>query len=302
MTASFVGQYDYNNFCRKIKTGDSTLTVDKIIEICNFLNGKYFDDNGRLITNALNDFIYQIIKKAYYEIDYPQIIKDFIKTDYYSNKVKSDIFALTKNLDGYDRMNKMLLSDINMNDFDLFTLNDINDALYECIEKRKIDKDINVKIPIIFRKYMFALDGVGPVDFIINNYTSEELGKEFLINSGLVPHQSFYKGKKVNRLEFNEEHLILIYKFFDKYMLDKKENYVEFIKRNEDFNASTFIANYLEFIENDFSCESITFYNNIEKLNTVEWEKVLEEKANNKIKNLFFDHVNKDKKELKKTI
>ena len=60
MASSFVGQYEYNDFCRKVKFGDPTLSVERLIDICNYLDGKQYDDNGRVIPNVLDDFIYQI--------------------------------------------------------------------------------------------------------------------------------------------------------------------------------------------------------------------------------------------------
>ena len=106
MTASFIGHYTYNDFCRKIKFPDYDLTVEKIIDLCEFLDGKQFDDNGKIIKNVLDDFLYQIIRKSSFDPEYPEVIMEFIKTDYYSDRVKKDIYKMTKNLEGYEKANK----------------------------------------------------------------------------------------------------------------------------------------------------------------------------------------------------
>ena len=180
MTAGVVGQYTYDDFCRKVMFPDTDLTVDKLISICKFLDGKQLIEDDRVVNNALDLYIYYIIRRPYIDPTYSKVIEDFIKSDYFSDKVKKDTYKMTKKLENYKKVNKLLKSDIHVNDFDLETLNDINDAYYEYSEISKYDKNINVKIPVIFNRYMFVLDGNGPVDFIKNNYTEEELGKEFV--------------------------------------------------------------------------------------------------------------------------
>ena len=299
MTARFIGHYTYNDFCRKIKFPDNDLTVEKIIDLCEFLDGKQFDDNGKLIRNVLDDFLYQIIRKPNFDPEYPEVIMNFIKTDYYSDRVKKDIYKMTKSLEGYENINKMLRSKDNMNDFDLFSLNDINDALYEYGERGEIDKNINVKTPVVFHKYMFALDGEGPVSFIINNYKEDELGKEFLTNVGLIPAPEYYQGKTLNRLEFNEEHLIAIYKEYEKYMPNRKDDFVKFVKTNKEFSPREFVSNYLSFIENDFSYKPASTSKK-EIKDIALWRSLVDEKQNDEIKNSFLKYINKDKKVLKK--
>lgn len=303
MTSGFIGQYEYNDFCRKVRFGDYNLTIEKLIDICNYLDGKHYDDNGRIINNVLDDFIYQIIRKPYYAAEFPKEIIDFIKSDYFSDKVKKDIYKMTRNLDGYKDINKLLKSNINVNDFDLFSLNDISDAFYMYCDNKKIDKDINVKIPIIFNKYMFILDGEGPVEFIKNNYNEKELAKEFLTNVGLVPTPTYYQDNRFDRIEFNEDHLIAIYKQFEKYMPDKKEAFVKLVRLNKVFSAKEFISNYSKFVEDNFSCKSLNLTKDKKELKEEsQWKNIVNDKNNEDIKNLFLKYVNKEKKELKKTI
>ncbi len=290
MTPSLVGQYTYDDFCRKVLFPDADLTVEKLISICKFLDGKKLEDNGRIVNNALDLYIYYIIRRPYIDPTYSKVIEDFIKSDYFSDKVKKDTYKMTKKLDNYKNVNKLLRSDIHVNDFDLETLNDINDAYYEYSEISEYDKNINIKIPIIFNRYMFILDGNGPVEFVKNNYTEEELGKEFLTNIGMIPVPSFYKENVVSRLEFNEEHLIAIYKQFEKYMPNKKNEFIKFIKMIEKLSAKEFITNYFKFVNNNYSCK------NLELSNECPMKDERENKMNQAIKDLFMKHINKEKK------
>lgn len=302
MATSFVGQYLYDDYCRRVRYGDPELTVEKLTEICNFLDGKKCDDNGKIIKNVLDDFIYQIVRKPYYDPEYPSEIEEFIKSDYFSDKIKKDILKMTKSLDGYERINKMLKSKLNLNDFDLDALNDISDAFFEYSERKEIDKDVNIKTPIIFNKYMFVLDGSGPVLFIINNNTQEELAKEFLTNVGLFPEPEYYKNMGLNRLELNEDHLISIYKEYEKYLPEKKDDYVSLVKANKSFSPFDFITNYNKFVKNGFSTKSLNLSkDNKEPTDASYWHSKSEDLLNDDIKNMFIKYINKDKK-LKKTI
>ena len=62
----------------------------------------------------------------------------------------------------------------------------------------------------------------------------------------------FYSGCGVDRKYFSEAHLLSLYKKFIKYFPDKKENFIELVKRVPGLAPTNFVSSYLKFIYNKF--------------------------------------------------
>ena len=114
---------------------------------------------------------------------------------------------------------------------------------------------------------------------------------------GNLPEKSFFDSfyiwfNKEKREEYYSTPLYL-------YSVNRKDDFVKFVKTNKEFSPKEFIKNYLSFIENDFSYKPAS--TSKKEIKDIElWRSAVDEKQNDEIKNAFLKYINKDKKVLKK--
>ncbi len=303
MSDTFIGEFEYRKFYGKIKFNDESLTEEQLIGICEYLDGKKYQDGVNVVENVLNDFLWFIIRKPSKDPYYLPAVESFLKSDYFSNKLKNDISLISQKVSGHTKLKKILESPTHLNDFDSATLQDIVKVFREYREKKKEDPNVNGLANQIFRRYMFVLDGEGPYQFVKSEYSDTELAKMFLSHAGLHQFAAHYNGVGVNLLELNEEHLIAIYESFERYLPDKKDEFVKLVRRNDSFAPGNFVNSYYKFVENGFSCKNLKFGELVADSGEYKINKTAEEEANETIRKGFLKHIERERKgnkELKK--
>lgn len=260
MEKQLISKGEYNSYLEKTRWADDNRTeLDDIIDIFEYLKDKNvkdysFDSKPKIIENAHLDFIIVALGRSHFSPYYNHATENFLKSDYLSGELKKEIINMlgsncSKEL--FDLLN----SEKEITDFSKEEIKVIEDSLRELYKKTKGKKKEKCgDMRDIFAEYIFVLDGIGPIEYMKEKY-KEKLPIVMLENSGLPSFASYYSGYGVDSRYLGEKHLLSIYKKFDKFYPDKKQEFVKMVNRIRRLTPTEFINNYLEFSRNGLDSE-----------------------------------------------
>ena len=225
---------------------------EMIIKEYEKLKNRFIAEQNRRIDNPSMDFLFNAVEQTRILPDYAVAVKDFLETSVVSDTFKKYIFNMLKGSDTDIELLTLLQSEASFNEFTKEQIEGIKKALDKLFSTKGVSGSDNYQIYDMFTDYIFQLNGEGPVNYIKGLYTEQELANEFLTHSGMKTSISHYARRGMQRIDLNERHLMSIYKKFDKYMPEKKEQLYNLIKNTPQLNGADFLANYLKFIANNF--------------------------------------------------
>ena len=171
---------------------------------------------------------------------YKEGIINFINSKELSDIMKEEILKTSPSIKFSDKdFNDMTPDEIKK------IRNDIR--LFYCFHDEEDDENLSA----ILDQYLMKLDGSGPKEYIINNFSKRGFSSMILLSSGLCSEGSYYYRQPVDRNNLNEKHLILIHdklSHFDKKYADEFRTLVKNIKT---LSAEIFIESFNNFVINN---------------------------------------------------
>ena len=284
---------EFDNLDKLTRWG-STATCDDLINIHKYLLDKVVVDyNNEIVKDKPSDeFIMTALYRVRFAPKFSASMEEFIKSEYLSNCLKNNIYYILSKLDGYDSVLKLLSSDINLYEYKLLDLIKIYNGLIEYYSnsKRRKYEENNLAIEC-FNQYMFFQDTVAAVDYIKTVYPKNELFKEILANSGIVPSEGHYSCLGMSAYYLNHEHLISVYNKIKKYYPEVTDEFVKLVNNMDNMSPNIFIANYFIFVDNDFK---------IDEKDIIKDEKISKEYRRRNVRSIIKTRQNKIYDEWKK--
>lgn len=233
-TKHIIWQYIYSNY----KDADLNSMID-IYE--------YFKTNNGMIYTI--EYIDTLLEISCHQPNYPKALEEFFLSDYFSDIIKE----ILKTQIDKEESKKILKQDKLFNDYTKEELFTISRGIHQSNIKAN-NGDI-IDFDNLLTNYLFLLDGEGPIEYIKSKYDLRTLAKELLEHTGLYAIPIYYSGCGVNRKYFSEEHLLSLYKKIIKYFPNKRENYIELVKKVPGLAPTNFVSSYLKFIYNKFEID-----------------------------------------------
>jgi len=295
----FVSGEEFQRFVRRVKSGD--IISSKIKEYCESLSNKSIRGDFASIEGvAYTDYIYgkhlnrkendaqkifaeQIVYRCPYSSYYGQETEEYIKTESFSNVMKSLFLSALDNVNNIGFLKTKLKRAKSINGLNSITLKELDIAL-----KASKDEELHEA----FKRYMFVLDGKGPVRYIkekycVSNRYKKKLALSFLDHFGINLHivtinpletleeeQERKKQEEIERKEDNieygllVEYIIAIYRMYQKYLPKEKNAYVDFIRTCDIQSHRDFVIKYKRFVGDGFSYQATMYENNNNKEET----------------------------------
>ena len=262
---SFLEIHNYYKFLNgKLIHGD----VNSIDEIpCrSYLCGAHLKE---VMSPAQRVFVAQITKRSTYCSYYGKTTETYIRSNTFSNAMKKCILHEIEGLDNTNKANQILKSEIPFNDLNPISLRKIEMALSKCPDNTFLEA---------FERYMFVLNGDGPIEYIKSKYSDKkELALSFLVNLGIdldVEEKSWLEqliedienGEKEKTEKPPEEELsngllveflIALAALFHKYLPEEQASFISFVEKGDFLTHREFVTLYKRFVREDFEYETI---------------------------------------------
>ena len=256
MKKQLISWGEYNYYLEKTRwADDNETTVDDLIDIYEYLKDKSvkeysFDDEPNIIKYAHIKFLSIALGRSHVFAYYNPGTEGFLKSDYISKEIKREIKKILKHNCSL-RLMDLLKSEKDIKDFSKKELKEIDDAFCDNFDKlsERKKKEKCSEVWDIFNNYIFLLDGEESINYIKEKY-GDELPIIMLENSGVPSYPSYYSGYGVNSKYLGEQHLLSLYKKFDKFYPDKKKEFVRMVEWIKRLTPTEFVINYLEFVRN----------------------------------------------------
>ena len=250
----------FEDICQLTKSEYYWVDANTLIKQCEYLKNKRVLENTTRIDNPLGRFLFLTMERTLYNADYTKATKEFLQSDYFSSIMKKYIYGLLNYFNIQGDFMAALSSEIPFNDFTFEQLRMIKMELDKLFMTTRFADEIYNNVYDMYNDYMFVLDGEGPKEYIKFTY-GRTLGVELLKHSGLNNVPSKYAGNRVQRYFLSEYHLMSLYKKFDKYLPDKKEELVKLIKAIDRLSAPNFISYYNRFVSHNFTTDFLATEN-----------------------------------------
>ena len=250
-----ISYLNYDDICQLVRDDYKWVDKDTLIKQFIYLKNKFVAEPNRRIENPSIAFLFTAVESTRFAPDYPKAVKGFIESTEVSNTIKEYIFNMLKETDTDVELLTLLQSEASFNEFTKEQIAGIKQALDHLFTTKGVSGEENYQVHDMLNDYVFSLNGEGPVSYIKGLYTEEELANEFLTHSGMKADTSFYARRGMQRIDLNENHLLSIYRKFDKFMPEKRTELYNLIKQTPLLDAADFVANYFKFIRNGFNSQ-----------------------------------------------